>query len=722
MDLSYRHLFLLTSGLLLASGACGASAPPPICQPAAAYNTGRNQALGGQAINYQVGGMCQGNSHAEFQKQLYAGYGEGLRQYCVPAMVSEHGRADGRQGGAARFDARRYSVCTQQQGFAEAYQAGHQAGVSEFCVPTAAAQAGYNAGLQGQNVQFDSRPYGVCVGPALQTMAAEFTNAHARGVGEYCGKAVSQVRAQAVAQGRSGQSTRPQSYPLCPQPQILAAHNEGTRAGLQEFCRPDNAAAAGLQRGQQGAASDYNSRSYGACSRQQERTIARAYSQSYNQGISGYCQQIVQTSLTRNRELGAAGQPFQSNAQFGNCPTSTVSRARTASRQAYAQGLAQYCAAPEIESIGQRDGQEGRLGTDALRPYQACTPRLLAGIQARYQRGADAGLAVFCGDEQLRRSARQFAKTTNRAGLPQVFGVCQRRYPDTARAFQAILLQERERIISTQCTYQRGQSQGRKDARASNRKRTNQPNFCDRTAFNVYLTGYLEGWNNKKGNLCSATDAYERGRQDANAGRASSYRPQELCRSQTRQLSDKYLEGYRDATRILQDGKRRDQWEREQQANGNGNGNPDQWNGGNRNTPEWRERERLRRIAKRHADAKRAAYTICLRKGYSPSSCNQVTNRVCLEKGYGPSSCNLPTLHLKAVNTCLKKGYGPSSCTKVTSVRCLEKGYGPSSCALSSPVHKAVDLCLDKGYSPSSCNGITNWECINQGHSPSSCR
>ncbi|MBL4634599.1 MAG: hypothetical protein JKY56_12040, partial [Kofleriaceae bacterium] len=551
MNVPIGHLLFAT--LIISSTACGGSSPPPICQPRAAWDTGRNQALAGQALNYQVGSMCQGASHSQFQTQLYAGYNEGLAQFCIPAMVQGHGRQDGRAGSAPRYNPQRYSICTRQDGFAQAYQAGYQIGVSEYCVPTGAEQAGYAAGQQGSPAQFDSRAYAVCPQQALELMAGSYNQAHARGVAEYCGQAAGQARAQGLAIGRQGRSTplAASNYQLCSMPQIRAAYDEGTRAGLQEFCSPENAAQAGSQQGLSGAASSFDPRPYRSCSRQEQRAIGLAYSQSHARAMDNYCQGLVQTAVSRSRELGVAGQANQNSRIFGNCSRTTVSRARAAANQAYGQGLAQYCAAPNIESIGQREGSQGQLSGNALGQYRVCTPRLFASIQSRYQRGADAGLAVFCGDDKLRVSARQVAKTSNRAPLPRAFSVCLQRYPDTSRAYQQILLQEREQVVSTLCTYQRGETQGRQDARAGNRKRTAVPAFCDRNGFSIYLTGYLEGWNNKKGKLCSAIDAYQRGRRDATEGRTRSYRAPDLCRGQTNQLSNKYMEGYRDASREL---------------------------------------------------------------------------------------------------------------------------------------------------------------------------
>jgi hypothetical protein len=534
----FKRIVPLALGLLFVCSC--AAGTPPICAPAAAWDSGRDQAAAGHAYRYELGGMCSDKAtEAKFRE----GYTAGVALFCVPGTAYAHGKSTASAGQAAAYDARRYGICTQQNGFPQAYADGHAAGVAALCVPTAGAKHGYDMGLAGRASQFDARAYALCSPGQVAGMTAEYSKAHAAGVVAFCGQAGNQARAQGVEAGRRGSSESfdEAPYGLCSLPEIRRAFQDGKVAGLQEFCSPAAATQMGQQQGQAGAAANFDGRRYGACSSSQQSQLRQAYRQGHSEGIGFFCRGLEDTAVAASLELGRQGLADTSRASFGNCPRAIATNAQRAAQQAYREGLNEFCQAADAEAVW----TGGNQGGDPLRPYRLCSPQQVAALQTRYNRVVQARLASFCSEGRLRRAAAELAVDGNNFQLPISFTVCLESYPDTARRFSQLVQIEREAVIASQCSYQAGEAQGRLDASENRRKETRMPGFCDRNSFNVYLTGYLDGW---KGNLCSEDTAYGLGLRDATEGRARNYRAPRGC-DQQRRLADKYANGYREGKR-----------------------------------------------------------------------------------------------------------------------------------------------------------------------------
>lgn len=62
-------------------------------------------------------------------------------------------------------------------------------------------------------------------------------------------------------------------------------------------------------------------------------------------------------------------------------------------------------------------------------------------------------------------------------------------------------------------------------------------------------------------------------------------------------------------------------------------------------------------------DQSESGYGMCIRQGYSPSSCDKngkIGYGICIEKGYSPASCN--PAGDEGYGECISAGYSPSSC------------------------------------------------------------
>lgn len=267
----------------------------------------------------------------------------------------------------------------------------------------------------------------------------------------------------------------------------------------------------------------------------------------------------VPENAYRAGESQALGGGMLSLSQGQVCPPEDKASFERAYSDGFKAGQKRLCSPEFAFDQGKSDGSDGSRPRFARERVSACGN--VAGLEASYDEGYQAGLAGFCVDasaESLGFEAGR--KNAARQSISERFGVCQpERIADLSRAYERGYLNGLEEFqVRSSCSAQAGGTQGEADARVFAEPRSESPDFCAANTRFEYKRAYEARFYTAKRKLC-LDDAARAGYDDFHAGRGvdgSRRFPASCPRGLRDDFLTLYLQGYCSSDNAFRAGKK----------------------------------------------------------------------------------------------------------------------------------------------------------------------
>lgn len=307
-------------------------------------------------------------------------------------------------------------------------------------------------------------------------------------------------------------------------------------------CRAQNAFNDGYTRAMRGENGNYSNGAI--CEEGAAEEFRTNFDQGYEKGKTSYCDlsSVENRGFVRGSEGSKNGYIEREQAICED-----AANVRLAFERGYKRGLEGFCADVQVKEAGLQAASSGQGGSFPADKYLACGTERAKQLRTVFANGYQDGIVNLCSESSLQHIAHERVQAGDEGLMPEHLHVCMAQFPKTTERYQAAFQVARTAFIDANCTFEKGVDTGKVDASAGGTQNTKMPSYCDTQHFNLYLTGYLRGWDFEKSAACNrkAADAYQKGIRDGEGGWSSSYSAPMDCSGEHRLAMDQsYRNGY----------------------------------------------------------------------------------------------------------------------------------------------------------------------------------